>query len=184
MPMIDACIPEGALTPDAEARLLEEITEILIRLEGFDPANERARPMTWIFLHRPAVFVAGAPSALPRYRFIPSVGQYDDERRRTVVREVTQAVARAENGTFEAVSQRVCVFPPEVPDGTWGGRGRIVRLPDVLARLVGEDERHVGATRLAERRRRAAVAMMDAVGESPRNRGDHPSRSEGLADGR
>ena len=30
MPMIDALIPEGALKPEAEARLLKELTDILI----------------------------------------------------------------------------------------------------------------------------------------------------------
>ena len=79
----------------------------------------------------------------PRYRFILSVpeGQYDDAICNAVVKEVTQAVARAESGTFEEVGQRVWVFPLEVPDGRWGGRGSVRRLPDILAYLVGDEER-------------------------------------------
>jgi len=170
MPMIDAFIPEGALKPAAEERLFTELTEILIRLEGFDPANERARAATWIFLHRPKVFRAGAPAALPQYRFIPSVpeGQYDDERRTAIVREVTEAVAKAEGGTFEDVSQRVWVFPHEVPDGHWGGRGVVRRLPDILAYLVGEHARQAAEHRLADRRRKNAVAILDAAGDGAR----------------
>jgi phenylpyruvate tautomerase PptA (4-oxalocrotonate tautomerase family) len=34
MPMIDVTIPEGALKPEAEKRLLKELTDILIRAEG------------------------------------------------------------------------------------------------------------------------------------------------------
>ena len=165
MPMIDAFIPDDALEPKAEAQLFNELTEILIRLEGFEPTNERARAATWIFLHRPKVFRAGSPSALPQYRFILSVpeGQYDDEICRAVIKEVTEAVARAESGTFEEVSQRVWVFPTEVPDGRWGGRGVVRRLPDILAYLVGEHERQVAEDKLADRRRKEAVAILAAV---------------------
>lgn len=168
MPMLDAFIPEGALDSKAEVQLLNELTEILIRLEGIDPNNERARAVTWIFLHRPQVFVAGLPSALPRYRFIPSVpeGQYDDEAREAVVYEVTEAVARAESSTFEEVSQRVWVFPTEVPDGLWGARGQVLRLPDILAYLLGEDKRQLAEERLADRRRETAVAILDAANKT------------------
>lgn len=69
MPMIDALIPENALTPEAEARLLKEMTDILIRAEGYEPDNEVARRVSFLFLHRPAaIFVGGVPSASPRYR--------------------------------------------------------------------------------------------------------------------
>jgi phenylpyruvate tautomerase PptA (4-oxalocrotonate tautomerase family) len=172
MPMIDAFIPEGALAPSAEARLFEELTELLIRNEGFDPTNERARAVTWIFLHRPAVFRAGSRPAQPRYRFALTVpeGQYDDEICAAVVREVTEAVARAEGGTFEAVAPRVWVFPQEVPDGRWGARGQVRRLPDILADLVGEHERQNAEQRLANRRQRAAIAMFDNARKSRRKR--------------
>jgi phenylpyruvate tautomerase PptA (4-oxalocrotonate tautomerase family) len=139
MPMIDAYIPEGALEQKAEAQLLRDLTEILIRLEGFDPANERARSVTWTFLHRPNVFVAGLPATKPRYRIVTTVpeGQYNDERRSGVVREVTEAIARAEGAPFDEVRLRVWVFPLEIPDGQWGGRGEIRRLPAILAAING-----------------------------------------------
>lgn len=101
--------------------------------------SPRARAATWVFLLRPEVFVAGAPAETPRYRFVVTVpeGQYDDERRKGVVREVTEAVARAEGRRCEEVSPRVWIFPVETPDGTWGSRGEIQRLPAILARLQG-----------------------------------------------
>jgi phenylpyruvate tautomerase PptA (4-oxalocrotonate tautomerase family) len=154
--MIDAFVPEGALTPNAEARLFTELTETLIRLEGFDPANERAKGATVIYLHRPAVFVAGVPSTLPRYRFFLSVpeGQYTDEICAAVVAEVTAAVARAEGGQLDDVSPRVWVFPVEVPDGRWGGRGVIRRLPDILEYIEGPQARQAAAAKLANHPRR------------------------------
>jgi len=63
MPMLDAYIPQGALTPTAEQQLLADLTDILIRNEGADPANARVRSIAWLFVHRPAqVYVAGAPA--------------------------------------------------------------------------------------------------------------------------
>ena len=54
MPMIDALWPEDALTPEAEARLVKELTDILIKAEGYDPANPIAQRVTVFHLHRPA----------------------------------------------------------------------------------------------------------------------------------
>jgi phenylpyruvate tautomerase PptA (4-oxalocrotonate tautomerase family) len=124
MPMLDAYIPEGALSPSAERELLAKITDLLLEHEGVDPSNERARPLAWVFVHRPQVYVAGAPPKSPRYRFICQVpeGQYDDARRAAVTAAMTQAVAEAERGAWPHPELRVCVFTCEVPEGWWGGR--------------------------------------------------------------
>src|SRR5215470_17550415 len=120
MPMIDATIPKGALKPETEKKLLKELTDILLKHEGFDPGNKNAQSVSVVFLHRPeAVFVAGAPAQSPRYRIVPTVpeGQYTQEARKSLVKEVTDAVVRAEGGMFDDVAPRVWVFPSEIPDG-------------------------------------------------------------------
>src|SRR2546421_12247891 len=83
MPMLDAYIPEGALSPEAEDRLMARLTDLLIENEGADPSNEIVRSIAWVFKHRADVFVAGAPADAPRYRFVASVpeGQFNAERR-------------------------------------------------------------------------------------------------------
>ncbi|SPB14389.1 hypothetical protein NOV72_01631 [Caballeronia novacaledonica] len=165
MPMIDALWSEDALTPEAGARLVNELTDILIEAEGYDRNNPIARGVTVFHLHRPAaVFVGGERSKTARYRIIPSApeGQYTNESRRALVKAVTEAVARAENRPFEEVAPRVWVFPTEIPDGTWGSRGAIYTLPDIHALLAGESERSVGEARLARRRREKARIMMEA----------------------
>jgi phenylpyruvate tautomerase PptA (4-oxalocrotonate tautomerase family) len=166
MPMIDALIPEDALSGEAEARLLKELTDILIRAEGYDPSNQNAQRVSVLHLHRPAaVFVGGEPSKLPRYRIIPSApeGQYTDESRASLVREITEAVARAENTPFKDIAPRVWIFPTEIPDGQWGANGVINRLPDIHAMLLGESERGAGAERLARRRREKARITLTAA---------------------
>jgi phenylpyruvate tautomerase PptA (4-oxalocrotonate tautomerase family) len=171
MPMIDATIPEGALKPEAEALLLKELTDILIGHEGFDPASEVAQSVSVVFLHRPAaVFVGGQRSASPRYRIVPSVpeGQYTDASRRALVKDVTDAVVRAEGGRFEDVAPRVWVFPTEIPDGQWGSRGVIRRLPEIQAFIAGEHERAVGEQRLIRRRRANALALLEGALDATR----------------
>jgi phenylpyruvate tautomerase PptA (4-oxalocrotonate tautomerase family) len=171
MPMIDVTIPEGALKPEAEARLLKELTDILITCEGFDPSNQRAQSVSVVFLHRPAaVFVGGTRSASPRYRVVPTVpeGQYNDASRKALVKDVTDAVIRADGGKFEDVAPRVWVFPTEIPDGQWGSRGVIRPLPDIQAFIAGEHERTVGEQRLATRRRVKAQELLEGALDAAR----------------
>ena len=163
MPMIDVTIPEGALKPAAEARLIKELGDILIGHEGFDPANKVAQGVTVVFLHRPAaVYVAGEPSPSPRYRIVPTVpeGQYTEVSRAALVKDVTAAVVRADGGSYEDVAPQVWVFPTEIPDGQWGSRGVIRLLPDIQAFIGGEHERKVGEERLARRRRVKALELL------------------------
>lgn len=163
MPMLDAFIPSDALSPEAESELLSKLTDILIRNEGADPTNPAVRSIAWVFLQRPAdVYVAGEPATAPRYRFVASVpeGQFDDERRRAMVEEVTGAVLDAENGAHDRDPMRVWVFAREIPDGTWGGGGRIVTLADIAGFALGDVEkgRAYAEQRLAARREGALVA--------------------------
>jgi phenylpyruvate tautomerase PptA (4-oxalocrotonate tautomerase family) len=160
MPMLDAYIPAGALSPAAEEQLLADLTDLLITHEGADPSNPQVRSIAWLFVHRPeAVFVAGSRASTPRYRFIASVpeGQYDPERREAMVRSITEAVLDAEAGAYERDPARVWVFTPEIPDGTWGALGRVVTLADIATFATGDAER---GRRYAEERlagRRAAA---------------------------
>jgi phenylpyruvate tautomerase PptA (4-oxalocrotonate tautomerase family) len=153
MPMIDAFVPENALTPQAEKELFSKVTDLVIKHEIGDSTNERGRNAAWIFIHRPQVFVAGAPATSPRYRFIVSVpeGQFDNERRQAVTAEITEAVAKAEKKPLEEVSGRVWVITAEIPDGTWGARGRVVRLPEILSSFLGERGHEVALERLGKR---------------------------------
>lgn len=133
--MLDAYIPTGALTPDAERDLRSTLTELLIHHEGGDPTDPAVRSIAWVFLNRPeTVYVAGMPSQEPRYRFVAAVpeGQYNAERRQNIVAAITEAVLDAEHGAHDRDPRRVWVSTPEIPDGTWGRAGRIVSLADII----------------------------------------------------
>jgi phenylpyruvate tautomerase PptA (4-oxalocrotonate tautomerase family) len=48
MSILDAYIPEGAVSPSTERELLAKITDLLLEHEGVDPTNERVRPLAWV----------------------------------------------------------------------------------------------------------------------------------------
>jgi phenylpyruvate tautomerase PptA (4-oxalocrotonate tautomerase family) len=170
MPFCDAYISEGALSPSAERKLLGKITDLLLEHEGVDPSNERARMIAWVFVHRHGMYVAGAPAKEPRYRFVCQVpeGQYNDERRAAVTAAMTRAVVEAEDGSWPHPELRVVVFTNEIKDGTLGGAGRILRLPDIYELVLGckGNGREAAEQVLAARRRREdwVVGGLDEAG--------------------
>ena len=176
MPMIDVTIPEGALKPEVEARLIKELSDILITHEGYSADNKVAQSVTVVYLHRPAaVFAPGQPLSFPWYRIVPSVpeGQYTDAKRRALVKDVTDAVVRADGGKYEDVSPHVWVFPTEIPDGQWGSRGRIIQLPEIHAFLSGDEhEREAGVERLKRHRRVKALELMEGALDAARKGAD------------
>ena len=152
MPMVDVHIPEGALRPEAERALIARLTDILMTHEGFDPADQVMRDVTWVFVHRPEeLYVAGAPADAPRYKVVPTVpeGQFNDRSRPALAADVTEAILDAEEGTRPRDPGRVWVFPTEIPEGQWGSRGRIVRLAEILERVTNDADE---AQRLAAQR--------------------------------
>jgi hypothetical protein len=54
---------------------------------------------------------------------------------------------------------RVWVFTPEIPEGTWGGAGRVITLADIATFATGDAERgrRYAEERLASRRASPAV---------------------------
>jgi phenylpyruvate tautomerase PptA (4-oxalocrotonate tautomerase family) len=155
--MLDAYIPEGALPAAAEKALLTKLTDVLLEHEGADPANPTARSLAKVWLHRPAAMLhAGEEPAMPHYKVIASVpeGQFDNERRASMVAAVTEAILAAEDGHYDRDPLRIWVFANEIPDGTWGGGGRIARLADIAGLVLGDREkgRAHAEQRLASRR--------------------------------
>jgi hypothetical protein len=121
-------------------------------------------------VHRPTVYVGGSAAAEPRYRFVCQVpeGQYDDKRRQAVTAAMTQAVADAEGRSHLDPSNRVWVFTIEIPDGTWGGFGRVVRLPDIAELVLGPEMRVPAEEWLAARQRKRAAALIEMAGADVR----------------
>ena len=170
MPMLDAYVPAGALSPTDEQALVGRLTDILLTWEGADPTNAVARSLAWVFLHRPAqVYVAGLPATAPHFRFVATVpeGQFDDKRRAGMVAAVTEAVADVDSG-FDTAA-RTWVFTNEIPDGNWGARGKVFTLADIAGAVMGDDQ--AGAAHAQRRLARSRSARQAALDLTPSGAG-------------
>nr|BFE76124.1 hypothetical protein GCM10020092_094250 [Actinoplanes digitatis] len=160
--MLDVYIPAGALDPDAEHILMDELTSILLRAEGADPSNVFVRQISWAFLHRTEVFVGGAIPDKPHYRVIARVpeGQLNGAaKKQQLISEVTDAFARAEGSGDKNAHQRVWVFPLEIPEGHWGASGGAQGLADILSAAIGDADkaRHVAEHRITQSRQERGI---------------------------
>jgi len=145
VPMIDVTLPEGALSDEQRDALADRLTNTILKWEGAAEIPFSRQITVVYFDERPAgsIYVAGQPAYEPRYRVlvtIPEGSITDDERKAGLVEEITRDVVEVYGTDDEAASFRVWVFIHEVPDGHWGGAGRVFRLRDIvkLARSGGE----------------------------------------------
>lgn len=148
MPMIDLYHPEDAFTPDARAALVEELTALLLEMEGA-PDNPVSRTISWMFLHplpRASFNIGGKTAPVPIYKVVFSVpqgtlklhGPRTLPQRDTLVKRATAAILKAEGAPDDAANHaRVWTFLHEVPEGTWGGQGRLVGIRDISDFVTG-----------------------------------------------
>lgn len=169
MPMIDVTLPQGALTEDAKAELVERLTTALIHGEGA-PDNDYVRAIAWCFLdERPAgaVNVGGRAIDRPLYRVVVTVpegapgvaGPLMLGNRNRMVRTMTEQVLAAEGTEYtDAEAARVWVQIREIQDGYWGATGEIGRMHDIatIAGALPEDQQ-------TERGRRGRAALESAA---------------------
>ena len=145
MPMIDVTLPEGALTEDQRNALGERLTTTLLKWEGAADIPFTRQISVVYFDERPAgsIYVAGEQAAEPRYRVLVTVPEgaiTDDDRKAGLVEEITRDILEAAGDEGDEAAFRVWVFIHAVPDGHWGGAGRVFRFSDIvkLARSGGE----------------------------------------------
>jgi phenylpyruvate tautomerase PptA (4-oxalocrotonate tautomerase family) len=144
MPMIDLTVPQGTL--DAHA-LIDDLTKTLLKWEGV-PDNPVADSISWGYVHEvaPGAHHVGHQAngdGPARYRVLVTVpeGALDDERKSGLVADVTRTVLEHEGSPIDvANASRVWVFIHEVPDGNWGGVGRIFRFKDIARMVSGDGE--------------------------------------------
>jgi hypothetical protein len=82
---------------------------------------------------------------------------------------MAQAMADAEAGSHPDPSNRVWMFTIEVPDGTWGGFGQVVRLPDIAELVLGPEVRVPAEELLTARQRKKAAALIGMAGADIRS---------------
>ena len=146
MPCCDAYIPRGALTPEAERKLVARVTEVLVDHEmrrildlmhepaEIDAMRRRAQSIAWTFVHRTDTYVNGAAPDAPHYRFVASIpeGQIDERFAPAINRDILEAVIAAEAGKWPHPERRLWVHVVEILDGRWGAGGRALHLKEIV----------------------------------------------------
>lgn len=184
MPMCDIHLPQGVLAAETEQALVRRVSELLVDHElrrirelmhddgEVAASRERAAMISWMFVHRPEVYVAHEPAGAPHYKLdvrIPE-GVVDDTFRESIARDILAALTDAESADghdrdgWPPVALRAWVFVYEVPDGAWGAAGRFVHLAQIIDFVApgwGEnaEERWAGV------RRQEARALVALAGE-------------------
>ena len=147
MPVFEITYPEGALEPDARAKLMDDLTTAVLRAERA-PDTEFFRGVTWAYVHElPAgsVLAAGAPVEKPTFKIDVTTpqGALSDRRRAELVEESTRAVREAA-GIPEEEGLRVFVLMHEVAEGSWGAAGQVIRFEQL--RETAKAQREQAAT--------------------------------------
>ena len=136
MPMIDLTYVRESVEPDALSQLTDELVGVLLRAERA-PDTAFLRENTLVYLHAMApedVSVGGRGAGEPRFRVDLTVfgGALDKARKEQLVADVHAAVTRAvgidPNGPR---AFHVWTLIHEVPEGNWGGGGKVIYYADV-----------------------------------------------------
>ena len=134
--MIDLTYVRTSLTDDALAALTDDLVGILLRAEGA-PDTEFLRQNTLVYLHpleAEQVSVGGRGAGEPRFRVDLTVfgGVLDKAGRERLVADVHSAVTAAAG--IDPSGRRdfhVWTLIHEVPEGNWGGGGKVIYYSDV-----------------------------------------------------
>jgi phenylpyruvate tautomerase PptA (4-oxalocrotonate tautomerase family) len=141
MPKLDLTIPKGVLSESAKESLAKDMAASLLRWEGL-PESEFFRTISWVHVHEldpGAVFTADGAGAEPHAVVDVTVlaDAFTDEQRAGVIEELTEMVLEA-TGWGEEARLRVWVLIAEVPDGSWGSGGHVVRFEQLKAAADAE----------------------------------------------
>ena len=140
MPMIDLIYPAGALSEPAKGELLHTLWRTCLRWEAL-PESPATASIAWVYLdERPPAHmtVGGVQPGRPVYRAQVYVmaGFMEQSRIDGLVREVTDAILKADGGGTDGAAPRVFCLVSEIPSGTWAVDG-VAWHSATAAELVG-----------------------------------------------
>lgn len=162
MPMMDLSYPEGALSPEGRADVVEKLTHALLRNEGAT-TNRQTLGMSWVYVHELpdwAVNVGGHSAVRPIYRLMVTVprgtllegpGPVGLTSKRNLIREATEIILAGEGTPYSPQeSLRVMVLVREIEDAYWGGFGTTIRMEDIVSIVEDSAEPTQVSTKVRE----------------------------------
>jgi phenylpyruvate tautomerase PptA (4-oxalocrotonate tautomerase family) len=137
MPKIDLTYSAGALSPEAKAELPGQLARTLLKWEKA-PDTEFFRSISWTHVHEldaDSTHDGNGPDAPPHFVLDVTTpqGALSDRRRAEMTKEMTEQVLEAAGLRAEDDGIRVWVLMHEVPEGSWGAAGAIVRFEQLRA---------------------------------------------------
>jgi len=142
MPLMELTYQEGALTPEARDRLVEELTTHLLKAEGA-PDTEFFRSVTWVLVdERPAglTYAGDKPGAgVVKLEVATPEGALDDRRRAQMIEAGTASIREA-FGIADEDALKVWVLCRDVVDGGWGAGGNVVHYKELVEIAKAERE--------------------------------------------
>ena len=144
MPLIQVVAPKGSVSDDRRAEISRALLDEVIKAEGA-PDTPLVRSITWVMWSEiDDWWVGSAPLSAddpPRYIVRVGVpgGAMDDTQRQAMVECVTQVLAKCDDDPDRFTREPVAfVVVDEIPDGTCGVMGRVIRYADLVS-LVKAD---------------------------------------------
>lgn len=142
MPFVEVFSPPGSPRPEQRQKIAERLVGEVMAGEGA-PDNEFARSISWLVWHDlQAMSVGGKPAngtEPPRYVVRVSVpaASLTDEKRDSIVKRVTRVLAEVDDDPDRLyTSPSSFVLLNEVPEGNWGGIGRVVSFNEIASYVI------------------------------------------------
>jgi phenylpyruvate tautomerase PptA (4-oxalocrotonate tautomerase family) len=132
MPKIDLTYSAGALSPEAKSELPGKLARTLLKWEKA-PDTEFFRSISWTHVHEldaDSTHDGNGADAPPHFSLDVTTpeGALSDRRRAEMTKEMTEQVLEAAGLSAEEHGIHVWVLAHEVPEGSWGAAGGIVRF--------------------------------------------------------
>lgn len=137
MPLIVLYLPEQCFNPQQKQQFAQQATQNLLKLEGMEQ-QPKAQNLSWVQFSefgKEDFFLAGHQVEKPHYRIDIKVfqGTLNNERKALLTEQLTKLVLDIEGTNFNLLNAaRVWVMINEIPDGNWGGAGKIYRIKDLM----------------------------------------------------
>ena len=137
MPLITVHIPENNFTGRQKQAFAQKATDILLTLEGM-AANPKAQNLSWVQFSEFSAgnfFLAGHAVEKPHYRIEVKVfqGTMDANKKQKLTAQLTELILDLEQTDHNLLNAaRIWVMIEEVPNGNWGGAGKIYRIEDLM----------------------------------------------------
>ena len=142
MPFVELFTPKGAVAPERLRRIGEQLVAEVMLAEGA-PDTAAARSISWLLVNEVDDWVVGGRrvDASEPARFVVRVavpaGSLDDAKRADMVARVTRVLAEADDNPGRLYREPdAWVHINEIPEGNWGGLGRVVRFADIANFVV------------------------------------------------